>query len=86
MAILSDADRALITAEYQRDCSAGREQFGNFNKADLRAAANAVDDWISTNAASFNTALPVAFRTGATASQKARLFMAIATKRFISGV
>lgn len=51
-------------------------------KADIQAAINAADDWANTNAASFNTALPVAFRTNATATQKALLLACVVLARF----
>jgi len=44
-----------------------------FTKAVLRTAVDNADDWADVNAASFNTALNTAFRTNATATQKAAL-------------
>lgn len=41
-----------------------------FTKAQLRAAVDSADDWADTNASSFNTALPAAFRTAASTPQK----------------
>jgi hypothetical protein len=41
-----------------------------FTKAELRAAVDAADQWLDDNAASFNSALPVAFRTTANQAQK----------------
>jgi hypothetical protein len=53
-----------------------------FNKADLRAAITAIDDWATANSASFNTALPEPFKTQATATQKAALFAFVVLRRF----
>ena len=84
MAILADVDRVEIWAEFQRDISNNREGAA-FLKADLRAAVNAADQWVSDNGASYNSALPVAFRTGATAAQKARLLAWVLKMRFARG-
>jgi len=54
----------------------------SITKADLRAAVNAVDDWINTNAAAYNTAIPQPARGALTASQKAELLSAVALRKF----
>ena len=51
------------------------------DKAELLAAVVATDTWIEDNQASYNTALPEAFRTNATAIQKTMVFCAVATMR-----
>lgn len=53
----------------------------NFSKADIRAAIVAADAWATANAASYNTALPTVFRTGATAAQKALLLAYVCIAR-----
>jgi hypothetical protein len=85
MAVLSTADREDIWAEFQRELSSERETMP-FTKAQLLAAVNAVDTWVDSNAAAYNTALPTAFRNAATTAQKARLLMFVVRKRFIKGV
>lgn len=50
-------------------------------KADLREAVDATDGWIDSAQASFNAALPVAFRTNATLAQKTLLFCYVAMRR-----
>lgn len=77
MAAMDETNRARAWAQWMRD---NREACG-FTKADLRAALNATDDWIDANAASFNSALPAAFRTSATATQKTLLFCFVAMRR-----
>lgn len=82
MSILSDPDREDVWAQTMRDFSSIREDTGGLNKADLRAAIDATDQWIEDNAAAYNLALPVAARTALTAGQKLRVFMAVANRRF----
>lgn len=84
MAVLSDADRAAAWADWMRDVSGAREACA-FTKAQGRAAFDAMDQWFSGNAATLNSALPVAFRTNATTAQKARLLMAVIRQRYLKG-
>lgn len=83
MAILTDQDRADVNADFQRTETGA---FGAILKADLRAAVNAIDQWVSDNAAAFNTAIPQPARAKLTASQKARLLAAVVLKRYQKGV
>lgn len=53
----------------------------NIAKADLRAALAAAEQWATDNAVSYNAALPVAFRTQASASLKAALLAFVALRR-----
>ncbi len=78
MAILNEPNRRVIWASLMRL----DETYANMLKGDLRAAVDAVDDWIEANQASFNAALPLPARTSLTARQKASLFMAVAAKKF----
>lgn len=77
MAAMDETNRARTWAQWMRD---NAEPCG-FTKAQLRAAIDATDDWIDANAASFNSALPVAFRTSASATQKTLLFVYVAMRR-----
>ncbi len=81
MAVLSDTIRLQLWRGLMRYWSSLNEAVG-VNKADLRAAIDAADDWANSNAASFNTALPTAFRNNATAGQKAFLLAAVTLARF----
>ena len=74
MAVLTNDDRASIWAKYMSDISSRREGVG-VSKPDLRAAINAVDQWVEDNKGSFNTAIPLPARTALTAAQKAELLM-----------
>lgn len=80
MAILSDPNRVAVWGEFMRTPEPA-ETFG-LVKADLRAAVNAIDDWVDLNAAAFNVAIPLPARTALTARQKARLFVAVLQRRF----
>lgn len=86
MAVLSDPDRSQVWAQAMRE----RANFGGIpgiTKQDLRAAVNAIDDWIESAqgaaapATGFNAALPVAFRNAATLQQKTALFCFVAMRR-----
>ena len=83
MAALSDSDRIDVWAQWMRDVSApDLRQPIAITKTDLRAAVNAIDDWIDANAVAFNNALPAAAKTVLTQAQKMRLFVLIITKRW----
>ena len=81
MPTLSNADRAQAWAELMRRESAARNTI-DLTKPDLRAALNAVDDWVEANAASFNSALPQPARSSLSARQKAMLLMMVVARRF----
>jgi len=81
MAKLTDGDRTLLWAKTMSDLSITRESL-TLAKGDLRAALNAVDDWVDDNQLSFNQALPQPARSALTASQKARLLTLIVRRRF----
>lgn len=81
MAVLGDPDRIEVWAGLIRRLSDSRTPIA-LTKAQLRAAIDAADDWCEANAASFNTALPAAARTGLTAGQKAMLLAYVALKRY----
>ena len=65
-----------LTDQYLKDKPA------DLTKDDFKAAIAAADAWIDANAVSFNLALPPAFRTAATASQKASLLAFVALTKF----
>lgn len=82
MAVLADQDRADCCADYQRDPLMGPI---GVTKPDLRAALNALDDFLNTNAATINSAIPLPARTSLTTAQKAMLLMYVVQKRYIKG-
>jgi hypothetical protein len=77
MAVLSDVDRERVWRYFMRR----NTDPAAFTKADLRAAINATDAWIDSNAAAFNTALPQPFRGAATADQKTLILCWVAMRR-----
>jgi hypothetical protein len=79
MAVLSDADRQRIWRGVLRSALFGAVP--NNLKTDLRAAVDATDAWIDSNASSYNVALPQPFRNNATAAQKTLLFCFVALMR-----
>lgn len=84
MAALVTQDRIDTWAEFMREISRVAEPIA-INKIELRAALDAVDDWVETNKVSFNNALPAAAKANLTAGQKARLLAAVVSKRFAKG-
>lgn len=81
MAILDETNRQKVWAIYMREISSAREVI-NLRKSDLRAAVDAIDQWVEDNQASYNTALPPAARTNLTAKQKSNLLMYVVRRRF----
>lgn len=85
MAVLTDPDRIDVWADWMREISAAHEPC-SITKPELRAAVNALDQWLSDNAASANAAIPLPARTSLTTAQKARLMMLVIRKRYLAGV
>lgn len=81
MAVLGNADRRDVRDEFMRTPEPG-DTFG-IVKADLRAAVDAIDQWVDDNAASFNAAIPQPARGALTVRQKARLLSYVIAKRFV---
>jgi hypothetical protein len=50
-------------------------------KPNISAAVDATDTWIDSNQTSFNSALPLPFRTSATLVQKTIVFAYVALRR-----
>jgi hypothetical protein len=76
MAALPNLDRVKVAAHLGR-----KHPWPGLTKPDIKAAVDAIDDYIDTNAATMNAALPQPFRTIATLEQKARLFAYVALRR-----
>lgn len=85
MAAMSTMDRTSVGAAFQSDASRSLEGVAGVTKSDVQAAVAAADDWVVANASSFNSALPVAARTGLTTAQKARLLLYVIKKRYEVG-
>ena len=86
MAILSEADRQDCFQEFMEQTSAKGEHYqAPLTKADVRAAVDAMDQWLSDNAASGNQAIPQPARSGLSTAQKARMNSIIVLKRWGAG-
>lgn len=81
MAVLSNADRAALWAEFMRDPARLGNGASGLTKAQLRAAIDAADDWADANASAYNLALPQPARGALSAKQKAAILMFVIDKR-----
>lgn len=81
MAALTNEQRLALFAQLMSDLSAKNEAVG-VTKPQLRAAVDAVDDWLEANAASLNSAIPQPARGNLTTAQKARMLAIVALKRY----
>lgn len=81
MAVLVDADRQAVWAEFMREESSARQPV-TLTKADLRAVFDAADAWADANSASYNIAIPQSARAALTARQKAKLLAMVLAKRY----
>ena len=80
---LTDPQKRKALQEFVQEVYTGDNAVpATFTKDEIVAAATAIDGWIDANQASFNQALPEPFKSGASASLKAALFMAIVERRF----
>lgn len=77
MTLLPQQDRTRTGAQWMRLNTSPTA----FSKSDLSAAINAIDQWVEDNTISFNSSLPIPFRTSATVSQKANLLAFILMRR-----
>lgn len=77
MALLDATNRTRTGAQFQRE----NTEPSSWVKSELTAAIAAADQWCEDNAAAFNTALPVAFRTKASTTQKAMLLAFVIMRR-----
>lgn len=82
MAALSTPIRQQIWRGLMRYWSRRIETITGLTKVDIQAAVNSADDWADANASAYNTALPVAFRTNASASQKALVLALVILARY----
>lgn len=77
MAELDDTNRNRVWRWFMRH----NTEACSYTKTDLRAAIDACDTWVESNAAAFNTALPQPFRGQASATQKTLLLCWVAMRR-----
>jgi hypothetical protein len=81
MAAMSNGERAAAAREFIRKAFQDLGETATMDTAAIKAALDATDDWVDANAASYNSALPAAFKNTATAAQKNLLFAYCCMKR-----
>jgi hypothetical protein len=81
MAVLDETARVDVWARLMRKYSTDGDSIG-INKADLRAAINALDDFMDANAATINNALPEPAKSSLTQAQKALMLSFVVLKRY----
>jgi len=81
MAVLSDEDRREVMVRAINHVYVGPNRTATLNTDDWQAATNAADVWADANAGAFNGALPLPFRTTATAQEKTMLLANVLLKR-----
>lgn len=81
MAVLSNNDRAAISADFQRKISDIQAPIA-VNKTNLALAITAIAQWVDDNRASFNSAIPQPARSALTTKQKAWLLMLVVARDF----
>jgi hypothetical protein len=84
MAEMADAERRLVWAEVMQDLS-NSGQSTSLTKSELRAAVDAIDTWLNSNAVSLNAAMPQPARGALTTTQKARLLQFVVARRYLTG-
>lgn len=63
MALLTDEQRRKVHGMFSTATSHRRVPIGSLSKTDVRAAVDAIDDWVEDNMGAFNQALPEPART-----------------------
>lgn len=81
MAALPQADLDRIWRGMMRYLSRTSDPIA-VTKAELAAAVTAADAWVDSNAASYNSALPLAARNNLTTAQKSLLLVAVVLMRY----
>jgi len=81
MAELDETARTAVWTELMRKYSADGDTIG-INKADLRAAVNAIDTYMNAHAATINNALPDAAKNSLTSAQKAIMLSYVVLVRY----
>lgn len=81
MAALTEQQRVHAAREWIREAFERLGGTATLTTAQIKAALDAADDWADANAVAYNNALPLPFRTTATAAQKALLLAYVCMKR-----
>jgi hypothetical protein len=81
MPLLLPHHRAAVSASIQRTLSVSREPTGELTKAQLRAAVDAIDDWLDQSGPSLASALPAAVRAVLGTRVREQLLAAVCLRR-----
>ncbi len=81
MAILTEEEERVIANWFVKRAYKALAKTADLTADDVLAAIQPTEDWINDNQASFNAALPTAFRTTATAEEKTLLFSYVAMRQ-----
>lgn len=84
MPVLSNADRVSVWQQWMRENKIAIT--GAMTRQELRAAVDALDDFLNTNATAINNAIPLPARAVLTTPQKAALLSFVVMRRLGSGV
>jgi hypothetical protein len=84
MALLSDLERALATAEIMEQRRDFPGSWGAVTKVDIRSMVNGADQYLEDNAGPMNTAIPQPARANTTAKEKALAYMIAIAKRYLA--
>ena len=85
MALLSDGDLNDLHIAFEDEQFSKLRAQTSLSRADIRAAVDALDSFLESNASSINNAIPQPARGSLTAAQKARLLVFVVEKRYLSG-
>lgn len=83
MTTLADQDRFDVWTALMRD--GGFVSANGVSKADLRAAVDAIDSYLNTNASAINSAIPQPARANLSTPIKALLLQGVVQKRYLKG-
>jgi hypothetical protein len=81
MTKLTELERADMWADFMRELSSDGQSIG-ITKQELRAAIDALDDFMDDSAATINAAIPQPARTSLTVQQKALMLSYVVLKRY----
>jgi len=82
MAVLNETERRRAWSEHMYDGAISNGSLGSLLKTDLRAAIDAMDDFLDTNASAINNAIPQPARGALSNKQKALLLMYVVARRY----
>jgi len=82
MAVLTEAERRRAWAEFMYDRLNSDGTLSTLLKTDIKAAVDAIDDFLNGNMSGLNNALPEPAKSVLTVKQKALLLMYVVGRRY----